>query len=63
MPLDRSPFPNPTQRISLEAVIRLLIEQFGVPANQPPDIWRPMLTESEAAFLEIAHRSLSGPER
>lgn len=61
MPLERVHFP--TQRISLEAVIRLLIEQFGVPTNQPAEIWRPMLTESEAAFLEIAHRTLSGPDR
>lgn len=60
VPLERLHFP--TQRISLEAVIRLLIEQFGVPSNQPPEIWRPILAESEAAFLEIAHRPLSGPE-
>jgi len=51
----------PTQRISLEAVIRLLIEQFGVEPNDPPEIWRPLLAESEAAFLAIAHRALSGP--
>lgn len=53
----------PTQRISLEAVIRLLIEQFRVPTNQHAEIWRPVLAESEAAFLEIAHRTISGPER
>jgi hypothetical protein len=51
----------PTQRIALEAVIRLLIEQFGVRTNESADIWRPLLEESEAAFLEIAHRSTSGP--
>lgn len=61
VPLERVHFP--TQRISLEAVIRLLIEQFGVPSNQPPEIWRPILAESEAAFLETAHRPLLGPER
>lgn len=51
----------PTSRISLEAVIRLLIEQFNVPSNTPPDIWRKLLAESEALFLQIAHKSLSGP--
>lgn len=51
----------PTQRVSLESVIRLLIEQFNVPANSPSEIWRPLLAESEAMFLEIAHKSLSGP--
>lgn len=60
-PLERIHFP--TQRISLEAVIRLLIEQFGTPARQPPEVWRPLLAETEAAFLAIAHRTLSGPDR
>lgn len=53
----------PTQRVSIEAVIRLLIEQFGVHPNKSVEIWRPVLAESEAAFLEIAHQSLSGPDR
>jgi hypothetical protein len=53
----------PTGRIALEAVARLLAEQFNVPCNQPADIWRPALAESERAFEEIAHRPLSGPER
>jgi hypothetical protein len=53
----------PTQRVSLESVIRLLIEQFNVSAHQPSEIWRPLLAESEALFLEIAHKSLSGPAR
>jgi len=53
----------PTQRVSLEAVIRLLIEQFGVHPNESVEIWRPVLAESEAAFLGIAHQSLSGPDR
>ena len=50
-----------TGRISLEAVIRVLIEQFDVPPNRGPKIWRPVLAESERAFLEIAHQPLSGP--
>jgi hypothetical protein len=53
----------PTDRIALEAVIRLLIEQFDVPTNFDEHIWRPLLAESEALFKEIAHRSLSGPSR
>lgn len=59
MPLSRVHFP--TDRISFEAVVRLLIEQFGVNANEPADVWRPLLAESEALFLGIRHRSLSGP--
>jgi hypothetical protein len=58
-PLERIHFP--TQRVSLEAVIRLLIEQFGTPSRQPAEVWRPLLAETEAAFLTIAHRALSGP--
>lgn len=53
----------PTNRVSIESVIRLLIEQFNVPSNTPPSIWRPLLAESETQFLSIAHRSLSGPTR
>lgn len=53
----------PTARISLEAVIRLLIDQFQIRANTGPEMWRPVLAESERAFYGIAHRSLSGPER
>lgn len=59
MPLSRVHFP--TDRISFEAVIRLLIDQFGVPPNEPPGVWRPLLAESEALFLGIRHRTLSGP--
>ena len=58
-PLERVHFP--TNRISLEAVIRLLIEQFELPPRSPDNIWRPLLASSEAAFLEIAHRAISGP--
>lgn len=53
----------PTVRISLEAIIRLLVDQFEVPANTDPEVWRPILAETERAFYGIAHRSLSGPER
>lgn len=53
----------PTNRISIEAVIRLLIEQFGVPTKHEASVWRPVLTCSEQAFAEIAHRPLSGPDR
>jgi hypothetical protein len=53
----------PTQRMSIEAVIRLLVEQFGLPTAEEPDVWRAALAESEAAFHQIAHRSVSGPER
>lgn len=52
----------PTQRVPLEAVIRLLIEQFNVPSNESPETWRSVLAESEALFLDIAHRPLSGPD-
>jgi hypothetical protein len=52
----------PTGRISIEAVIRLLTEQFSVPSNEPATVWRPVFAESERSFQEIAHRPLSGPE-
>jgi len=51
----------PAGRVSIEAVIRLLIEQFAMGANTPPEIWRAVLAESERPFEEIAHRPLSGP--
>jgi len=51
----------PTGRVSVEAVIRMLVEQFHVPTNEPPEIWRPVLAESERAFQQIAHRDISGP--
>ena len=59
VPLSRIHFP--TDRISFEAVIRLLIDQFGVPTSESADVWRPLLAESESLFLGIRHRSLSGP--
>lgn len=54
VPLERVHFP--TMRVSLEAVIRLLAEDFRVPCRTPADVWRPVLAESETAFLAVAHR-------
>lgn len=53
----------PSGRVSVEAVIRLLADQFGVPCNRSPELWRPILAESEKIFYEIAHLPLSGPDR
>jgi hypothetical protein len=61
---DNAPFDRihlPTGRITIEAVIRLLAEQFQVPCNEEPAICRPLLAESELAFERIAHRHISGP--
>jgi len=57
--LDRTHFP--TGRVSIEAVIRLLVEQFGIPSGSTPETWRRVLAESERLFEDIAHRPLSGP--
>ena len=46
----------PTGRVSLEAVIRLLIEQYGVEPVSPEPIWRSLLFQAESAFREIAHQ-------
>jgi hypothetical protein len=51
----------PTGRMPLEGVIRLLAEQFGVPCAEDASTWRPVLAETERAFLDIAHMPLSGP--
>ncbi len=51
----------PTGRISLEAVIRLLAEEFQVHCRAPKKVWEPVLAESERLFREIPHRPLSGP--
>jgi len=59
-PLDDLRFP--TGRVTLEAVIRLLAEQFSVLCNQDSAAWRPILAESEGMFLKMAHQPLSGPE-
>lgn len=60
-PLPKMHFP--TNRVSLEAVIRLLAEQFRVPCATHERVWRPVLTASEEAFQEIAHTPPSGPPR
>lgn len=51
----------PVDRIPLEAVIRLLVEQFHIKCNEP-QYWRQVLAESERSFHEIASHPLSGPE-
>jgi len=51
----------PTGRVSIEAVIRMLVEQFGVPTNEDAGVWRPILSCSEEEFLKIARQGISGP--
>jgi hypothetical protein len=51
----------PTGRIPLEAVIRLLAEEFQIHCHAPKKVWRAVLAESERLFQEIAHQPLSGP--
>ena len=46
----------PTGRVSIESVIRLLHFHFAVPCNEAESIWRPVLEQTESAFLEIAHK-------
>lgn len=58
-PLERIHFP--TDRVSCEAVIRLLVDQFNVPTREEATIWRPVFALTEEAFTRIAHRSPSGP--
>lgn len=56
VPVYRGPLEHvhfPTGRISLESVLRLLAEQFGVPCNEDAATWRPVLAEAERTFLEI----------
>lgn len=53
----------PATRVSVEAIIRLLVDQFGMPTAKPRSFWRRLLTESERGFLDVAHRPLSGPRR
>ena len=59
-PLNRVHFP--TGRVSVPAIIRLLVEQFGVSCNEDAAVWRPVLSDVEEAFQSIAHQPLSGPE-
>lgn len=58
-PLSRIHFP--TGRVPLEAVIRLLAEDFGVTCEKPPEVWHAMLAEAENFFKEIAHQPPFGP--
>lgn len=59
LPLRRIHFP--VGRIGIEAVIRLLADEFQVPTNAQGATWRPVLAEAERLFLDIAHQPLSGP--
>ncbi len=52
----------PTARISAEAVIRLLADQFDIPCHADAGVWRPVLAEAERQFNKICHKPLSGPE-
>jgi hypothetical protein len=45
----------PTHRVSLEAIARLLIQEFDVQANEPEELWRPVLAFTEREFQRIAH--------
>lgn len=51
----------PTGRVSLEAVVRLLVEQFGVSTNPSCPEWRRLLAESEQLFHDVAQVPPSGP--
>jgi hypothetical protein len=53
----------PATRVSLEGVIRLLIEEFHVPPATSQKVWRKILTHTERDFTDIAHRAISGPRR
>jgi len=55
--LDRVHFP--CGRPTVESVIRLLIDDFGVPSDAPEEIWRPLLAETEREFLRVAHKPVA----
>jgi hypothetical protein len=59
-PLNRIHFP--TRRVPLEGTIRLLADEFHVGCGEPPEIWRPALSEAERAFASIAHEPPLGPD-
>lgn len=46
----------PTDRVSLEAVLRLLMRDFRVPSMRGAEVWGPVLACSETEFKRIAHR-------
>jgi hypothetical protein len=52
----------PTDRVSLEAVIRLLVDSFHVEPVYP-DLWRDALAESERCFDEFKHRPRAPKKR
>ncbi len=56
-PLGRIHFP--AGRISLEAVIRLLADQFHVPTNEDREVWRWVLTGTEAPFHDAGDQPMS----
>ncbi|MEI6449137.1 MAG: hypothetical protein WCP98_04205 [Actinomycetes bacterium] len=58
--LDRVHFP--CGRPTVESVIRLLIDDFGVPSDAPEEIWRPPLAETERDFLNVAHKAVPDAE-
>lgn len=43
----------PTGRVGLEAIIRLLIDDFRVGANEPEEVWRRLLFDTEQEFMHI----------
>jgi hypothetical protein len=51
----------PTARFSVESILRLLIEDFGVPTRKKPEVWRPVLAWTEEEFCSIRHAQISGP--
>ena len=53
----------PTGRVTLESIIRLLIDDFGIAAAEPEEVWRPLLFETETAFLTIARQPQAARER
>ncbi len=44
-------------RPTLESVIAVLADEFGVQTNAPDSVWRPLLRETEQTFLTVAHRA------
>jgi hypothetical protein len=58
-PLEKVHFP--TGRVSVPAVVRLLVEQFGLKCGSPSHVWRPVLAQVEDDFFAIAHHAPSGP--
>ena len=41
----------PTSRVSLEAIIRLLVDEFGINCNEPPDVGDPYSPRAKGCFL------------